>query len=56
MNTDELSYLKTEDYFRNYNDESLSTILEDIIGKHGRKVLLEEDLLKEELKNAGIRG
>ena len=49
MNTDGLSYLSTKDYFRDYNDENLSSVLEAIVGKYGKKILLEEDLLKQEL-------
>jgi len=54
MNTDGLSYLSPKDYFRDYNDENLSSVLEAIVGKYGKKILLEEDLLKQELKNSAV--
>ena len=54
MNTDGLSYLSPKDYFRDYNDENLSSVLEAIVGKYGKKILLEEDLLKQELKAGGV--
>lgn len=54
MNTNELSYLSPEDYFRDYNDESLSTVLADIISKYGKAVLSDEELLKQELKNSAV--
>lgn len=37
MNANELSYLDPEDYFRDYNDESLTEVLEGIIEKYKKK-------------------
>ena len=54
MNANELSYLDPEDYFRDYNDENLTEVLEGIIEKYKKEALLQEELLKQELKNSGI--
>ena len=54
MNANELSYLDPEDYFRDYNDENLTEVLEGIIGKYKKEALSQEELLKQELKNSGI--
>ena len=54
MNANELSYLDPEDYFRDYNDESLTEVLEGIIEKYKKEALSQEELLKQELKNSGI--
>lgn len=54
MKANELSYLDPEDYFIDYNNESLTGVLEDIISKYGREVLLKEEPLKQELKNSGV--